>query len=180
MKKTILPLILLIAGLALGYLIGKNKSQDFIAQKEAFRKEIIKKLNDSLPKLQGSKKAQEISEVLAKFMMRDFRTRNQSSATPLQTINKIPLEGFFIDIDPIKKIVDDTRGFDGVSFYLGTNPNAVNETENYYTLLFTGAKWKTVKRPNLSDTTILVNEGPIYDYIDPCPTVCGDLRPPKP
>src|SRR6478752_126744 len=109
MKKIMLPLALLLAGLAVGYFIGKKTSADFINQKEAFRKEVLDDARRNSFKLEAFRSSDTIERNLAKKLIKDFKNENDTAKIPIMasssTSAKNKLEGFYIDRLPFDKIL---------------------------------------------------------------------------
>lgn len=171
-----LPIVLLLAGLAAGYFIGQKTSADFINQKEAFRKEILDDARKNSFKLVAFRSSDTIERNLAKKLIKDFKNENDTAKIPIMaassTSAKDKLEGFYIDRLPFDKILAD-KSLTGISFYMAKHPKSSGPKDKTYTLIYIGAK----KQPKMTKTgDTIVNDWPAYDYIDPCPTVCGSLR----
>lgn len=170
MRKIILPAILLIAGLAIGYLIGHKSSQDFI--KETYRKQVLQEVEDEIFKLQGKRESREIDPVIARRLIKEYDTQNRGANIPIRNSDQEPLKGFYIDRAPFDKILTD-KTFTGISFYFAKNPKMEGVKGNFYTLVYMGAK--KVANPIKQGDTTIDNGGPAYDYVDPCPKACGNF-----
>ncbi|RZK54210.1 MAG: hypothetical protein EOO91_16300 [Pedobacter sp.] len=176
MKKIMLPLVLLIAGLAIGFFAGRKTSTDFIDQKEAFRKEVLDEANRTSFKLAPLRASDTIERNLAARLIKQFKKENDTAKIPIMaasgTTSKDKLEGFYIDRIPFDKILAN-KSLTGISFYMAKHPKSTGPKDKTYTLIYIGA----TKQPKITKTgDTIINNWPAYDYIDPCPTVCGSLR----
>lgn len=170
MKKIIIPLILLVVGLATGYFIGHKSSEDFIDQKATFRAKILSEIGAETFKLAGSSRSRPIRKDSAELMIKDFRVQNDGSAIGMLTAKGEYIKGFYINKEPIEEILKSSAT--GISFYFAKHPDMIGSKKRYYTLVYVGAKQTITKTAVGSDTTY-VNDGPVYDYVDPCPKACG-------
>lgn len=180
MKKIILPLVLLIVGLVTGFYIGKSKNEPGFADTksiEAYKSALLAQINS-----EAFRFSPDTSHVItfndAQKCIDEFRKRNAASLTPLlSSNNSAPLKGFYVDTIALKDILKNKK-FNGISFYLAKSHSKLGVDSNFYSLILTGAR--RILKPGLpsgskpSDSTY-VNEAPYWNYIDPCPTVCGDL-----
>ncbi|MCR8561809.1 hypothetical protein KXD93_29405 [Mucilaginibacter sp. BJC16-A38] len=79
-----------------------------------------------------------------------------------------PFKGFFIDADSLKIILSDPT-FTGISFWIGKHLDHPGTTDKVLSIYFTGAK------PNPAAPPQFDNPGDVYEYVNPCPTACGNL-----
>jgi hypothetical protein len=192
MKNFILPLIIgLVVGAGAGYLIYKNNNHGINfadsknwtpEEKDAF-KSFYKQ--NAFSFITPSSKP--IGYTTAVKLIKEFQQENQDSGTPMMYYDQNGLgtnllRGYFIESTYLKKIVDDPTNA-GVSVYLAADSTAnANGIVNVYTLVYTAAKTNTDYNPNKpeDDATnpMYLNpdaNGTAYDFIQPCPTYCGNF-----
>jgi len=112
-----------------------------------------------------------IDPALAKSLINEFRTQNKAAAeNAWKTNDGQPINGFFIDRESLQNIMNDGEVV-GIHVYFAKHPDFAGKPDNVNTIAITGAK--TNKAPG--GTTPYVNDGEIYDFMPPCPPVCGSM-----
>jgi hypothetical protein len=172
MKKIILPFILLIVGLAAGYYIGKDAGKNLIGDETTFKNKTIQERHEKSLKMIGSRNSRPIDPDLARALIKEYNLLNRGSINPILTSKGDTLRGFYIEKNPFIEIFKNKK-YVGISFYLAKSHDMTGINKNYYSLVFMGAE-KIPGKINSADSTI-VNGGPYYDYVDPCPKACGDF-----
>lgn len=202
MKISVPSIIIgLVIGLIAGYYWGKSKSDikpHTGSSSSSFTKapDNAFTLVDPNDTSAGPGISRHIGDSLAYVLIKDFQAKNESSPNPLMT-EKGPLKGYFIEREPIEAILKDTHNWDGISVYLATaSKNEMNTNNRRYTMIYMGAKYKagygphdaTIQVTNMTDAQLTkrstgVDDSLAYDFVKPCPTVCGDFdghEPPPP
>ncbi|MGZ3755454.1 MAG: hypothetical protein ACXVAY_01100 [Mucilaginibacter sp.] len=124
--------------------------------------------------------ALKIPRDVAQQLIQGFQQQNGQSGTsassPSQIVTEtgIPLKGFFIDRNSLDSILADAA-YVGLSVYIAKHPDHQHSNDMVYTIVFAGAKPNPAWIAGSSTTTEYLNDGDIYEYVDPCPTACGDL-----
>ncbi|QKJ32231.1 hypothetical protein HQ865_21525 [Mucilaginibacter mali] len=195
MKKVILPLVLLIVGLAGGYYWGKSgcptpplTNSDYSvtdidslsADKAAELAKVYDKNAFSLS--DRDDESRPIEKRLAFQLIKAFQHQNEGTLMPFPVrTTKGRARGYFIDKGPLKKILANDA-WDGVSVFFAKDQSAPGGSKRIYTLIYMGGRY-TPDRKNVinhlepgqvraesdgSDTLA-------YDFVKPCPTVCSDF-----
>lgn len=171
-KTTLIPLLFLVIGLCIGYFFAKkNSTSNFDDEKASF----LEKLRNESLKFYGPDTSRVIPEEEAKKLIESFRKENAGNSIPMQTVGGENLNGFYIERKHIDTILSD-KSNSGISFYFAKHPHAQNNRKSTYTLIYIAAKKISSKAADKQTDTI-INNGPAYDYIDPCPKACGSLAP---
>jgi hypothetical protein len=100
--------------------------------------------------------------------IKDFQAINFGSNVILAPAG--PLKGFYVDADSLKAVLSDPT-FTGISFWIGKHLDHPGTTDKVLSIYFTGAK------PNPAAPPQFDNPGDVYEYVNPCPTACGNLVP---
>jgi hypothetical protein len=85
--------------------------------------------------------------------------------------------GFFVDTASLHAILKD-KDITGISFYIGMHPAYTGTANNVISFFLTGAR-PNPKYNSAKATTEppLINSALVYEYVDPCPKMCGTLAP---
>ena len=102
--------------------------------------------------------------------------RSSSNGT-LMGISDV-FNGFFVDTAALHAILKD-QSLVGISFYIGKHPEYSGTAKNVVSFYLTGAKLNpkfNQTKPVPADPP-LINSNVVYEYVDPCPKLCGTLAP---
>lgn len=191
MKKAILPLILMVVGLAGGYYWGKSgcdtHSFDPLNPSPADKRAFIAYYNANAFKLISSTRypsSHRIDSLNAKKLIAAFKKECQNAPFPMQNSDGTPLEGYFIDRGPLDKILRNKK-WDGVSVCFAKDSTAFTQGDSrpVYTLIYMGGRYnkdssKVSHVPlKIKSNIKLTGSGDTltFDFVKPCPTVCNDF-----
>jgi hypothetical protein len=108
----------------------------------------------------------------AQSLIQQFRKDNSSAGGPaLLTPEGKFLNGFFIDADGIKKLLNDTPNLAGIHVYFAKHPSYDGKPDRVYTTMFVAS----VNNTTPGAATPYTSSGDILDMVPPCPPYCNDL-----
>ncbi|HEY8928864.1 MAG TPA: hypothetical protein VIM55_06720 [Mucilaginibacter sp.] len=189
--KKLLPLLTLIIGIIIGYAIcqktsdqpfadfhTKGKLTESLTEKEkAILTAYYKKF---APRFSSPLSVVPTSDALKRI--KAYQVKNHQSSYQLLNTAGEEMVGYFIDMNDIKHICNDTRSFDGISIFLATDAGSSSgSAELVYSLVFMGAKlnpnFDSTKPRSLTNSryTNPYSDNDTFDYLKPCPTYCGNF-----
>ncbi|MDB4999420.1 MAG: hypothetical protein JWR76_497 [Mucilaginibacter sp.] len=117
--------------------------------------------------------AKQIDSARASMLIAEYRKRNGGILRGVDSV----FNGFFVDTASLHAILKD-KEITGISFYIGMHPAYTGAANNVISFFLTGA------RPNPKYNSAkaiteppLINSALVYEYVDPCPKMCGTLAP---
>ena len=117
--------------------------------------------------------AKQIDSARASMLIAEYRKRNGGILKGMDSV----FNGFFVDTASLHAILAD-KEITGISFYIGMHPAYTGAANNVISFFLTGAR-PNPKYSSAKATTEppLINSALVYEYVDPCPKMCGTLAP---
>lgn len=117
--------------------------------------------------------AKQIDSARASKLIAEYRKRNGGILRGVDSV----FNGFFVDTASLHAILKD-KEITGVSFYIGMHPAYTGTAGNVISFFLTGAKPNPKYDSAKANTEPpLINSTLVYEYVDPCPKMCGTLAP---